>query len=57
MVNFNYLKNLPILDIACSNNGDKLKGNCSRGLTEFPYSRIPIVHKLTYRVHSLLNLC
>lgn len=57
MVNFNYLKNLPILDIACSNNGDKLKGNCSRDLTEFPYSRIPIVHKLTYRVHSLLNLC
>lgn len=57
MVNFNYLKNLFILDIVCFNNGDKLKGNCSRGLIEFLYFRIFIVYKLIYRVYFLFNFC
>lgn len=58
MVNFNYLKNVAIWDIACSNNGNKLKGSCSRVLVVFTCSRIPIAHNLTLfcRVDSLLNI-
>lgn len=60
MINFNYLKNLPILDIMCSNIGDmSIKGISSRGQVEVLYSRIPLVHNLTLfcRVQVLLKLC